>query len=231
MIFDRSKRKKELIDEKIDAIKKDAALNRRYCLFDAEFARKMFALADNADGYKAAFNFIKQADNMCDLPIDAGAMIDREANNNMVFVTRTSLGFDPSTEGVPYSDTLKDILQNGFINHGHLNSGGGSAFDEKTPDLGITTIHLRGLSGYRDLFTQWHNSDTVVFMKFPENLITEDGMPTRDYSDIYSELGQTPRVRPEYMMGALFKKADGNWEYYGKDFILSEMAKKENKTM
>lgn len=225
------KKKKELIDKKIDAIKKDAALNRRYCLFDAEFADKMFKLTVDYKGYNAAFNFIEQADEMCTLPIDAGAMIDREANNNMVFVTRTSLGFDPNTEGVPYNEDLKDMLQNGFINHGHLNAGGGSAFSEKTPNLGLTTIHLRGLTGYKDLFTEWRQSDTVIFMKFPENIITEDGMPTRNYSDIYCELGVTPRVRPEYMMGAMFKKANGEWEYYGKEMILSEIEKKGNKTL
>lgn len=221
-------KKIRLCKEKINAIIEDAKKNNRFSLFMAKFSRDTLKDIKDYDLFSYYYNVYLGHDQNCNLFYDDGLMLDNLSETNQVFIHRTSLYLDKSVEGVPINDDLYSIMNDGLKNYGHMNAAGGSAFLENPPSLCLTMSHLKGLSGYINLLSQYKYNDTIIISSFPKGIVDDDGCAINNYSDIYDLSGDVPSVKPEYMLGALLKKDDGFWHYYSKEEIINKQEKKKN---
>ena len=84
---------------------------------------------------------------------------------------------------------------------------------------------LVGLTGYINLVAPYKENDTVIFAVFPKDLVDEDGQLVNghQYSDIYDLSEKHPRIKSEFMLGALLKKDNSLDEFYTKDEIINSI--------
>lgn len=220
---------RNLFNKKIEVEKNKARLNNRFSLFHAKFSDELFDYIDSVKDFYDFYQIIKINDKLCNISYEEGMKIDKISNTSKTFLHRTNLSIDKSDMGVPNNEDLNSIMSNGLKNYGHMNAGGGGAFINYFPPLSLTMSSFKGITGYINLLSPYKENDTVVFASFPNDLVDDDGRPTRDYSDIYDLSGDIPSIKPEFMKGALVRKDDGMWHYYSKEEILTNMqSKKKN---
>lgn len=216
------KRKISLLKQKIEAHKIDAHNHGRFSLFDAKFAVDSFNKTSNYDSAKSYYEIIEEWDGKCNLSYEVGISLDKLATDNTVMIHRTRLGLDTTTEGLVQNYDLFCIMNDGLKNHGHGNAIGGSAFSDTPPALTLTMTPLNGLSGYVNLLASYKANDVIIVAAFPKELVNDEGDITQgtNYHDIYDLSGSTPRVKKDYMVGAILKKDNGFDEFYLRDEVI-----------
>lgn len=220
-IFER--RKVRLLKQKIELSKKDMHNKGKFSLFDANFVKEHLAKDLDYEAIKWIYDVITGWDKHNNIPYNVGESLDKIAEENIVMIHRTKLDLDKNKEGLEYSSKLHNIMNEGLINFGHANAVGGGAYSKEPPSLTLTMTPLSGLPGYINLVSSYKENDTVIFAAFPKNLLDKDGqiIDISRYSDIYDLSEYPPRVKKEYMMGALLKKDNGLDEFYTRDEIIN----------
>ena len=241
-IFDRHKVK--LVLAKIDVIKETAKAEGRFSLFHTIYAEQLFNKNMSYAACEKFFDIVESNDEVCKLPYNVGEALDRYAQNNRVFLHRTNLFLDKNKEGIPNSKNLYSMMVDGLENHGHANAVGGSAFSDDLPSLNCTMSSLEGFTGYVNLVNSHKGNDVIILAGFPKDFVDKEGheldskgkpilvkkqdlKDNSDLSRIYNIEGLTVHVKPEFMLGAIIKRANGLWDYYSKDQIINNMKKME----
>ena len=81
---------------------------------------------------------------------------------------------------------------------------------------------VMGMAGYINLLASYHSNDTVVVSVFPKGLLYDDGeiIDNSFYDKIYDLSVFPPKVKREFMAGAILKKKNGLDEFYTRDEIV-----------
>jgi hypothetical protein len=139
-------------------------------------------------------------------------------------IHRTNLGFDPDESGLQQNDILENIMNDGLMNSGHLNDNG--AYDKK-PLLTSTLSPLTGLSGVINLISSYKDNDVTIIVAFPKRIVNAEGniINQSDYSVVYDVSKYPPKVKPEYIVGAILKKKNGLDEFYSREEIIEGLNK------
>lgn len=225
-IFD--KKKLILLQEKVNIIKSEAQKNGKFSLFCTRYASEKLSKADGYKGYKYLYDMFLEKDKICNISYDVGMKLDELSYNATVLIHRTNLLLDKNSSGVEENDALYSIVTEGLRNYGHRNAYGGGAFSSDVLDLSLTTKPLVGLSGYINLFSSYKENDTVIILKFPSDLVNNDGevLNKSSYGVVYNMDDNPPTVKPEYIYGVIFKKKDKLDEFYTRDEVLKELNSK-----
>lgn len=229
------KRKIALLKKKVELKKETAMKNGKFSLFHTKFSNDIFNNPKSYEGLKSTYEILESWEDICNLPYNVGVSLDAFVNdpNLVVMIHRANLSLDKNISGLPNSETLQDIMENGLINYGHLNAYGGSALIG-VPDLALTMTSMKGLSGYINLVSSYKDNDTIIISAFPKakydengklisGLVDEDGhiVDKSKASEIYDLSKTNPQIKKEYMMGAIIKKNNGFDEFYTRDEIIN----------
>lgn len=216
------KRKIALLRDKIEAIKLDAHNNGRFSLFDTKFSNDFLSKKLTYEQLTNFYDIITNWDKHCNLPYEVGISIDKLATDNTVMIHRTHLGIDKNTEGYTDNNTLYNIMTEGLKNYGHLNAVGGGAYLNTIPDLTLTMTPLDGITGYINLIGSYKSNDVTIITAFPKELVNEHGRikGESNYYAVYDLSEEPPKVKPEYMIGAILKKNNGLDEFYSQEEII-----------
>ena len=214
--------KVKLLKEKVEAHRLAAHREGRFSLFDARFSIEDFSKTSNYDYLKWLYETLLEWEKKCNLPYDVGMFLDKIASDNTVMIHRTRLGLDADSEGLNCTEELYSIMNEGLKNYGHANAVGGGAFSDLPPGLTLTMTPLKGMAGYINLLASYHSNDTVVVSVFPKGLLFDDGeiIDNSFYDKIYDLSVFPPKVKREFMAGAILKKKNGLDEFYTRDEIV-----------
>lgn len=212
-----------LLKEKVKAYRRAAHDQGRFSLFDAKFATDIFSKETNYEYLNWIYEVILGWDKLCNIPYGVGISIDRLAHDSTVMIHRTRLDLDTSSAGLPNSEDLYNIMNDGLKNYGHMNAVGGGAFSSTPPSLTLTMTPLTGLTGYINFVSSYHGNDAIVIAAFPKELVDEDGTLNNNvtWDQIYELSEYPPRVKNEFMAGAILKKSNGLDEFYTRDEIIN----------
>ncbi len=210
-------RKNRRLDAKIELIKQMDMLKGKYSLFETTFAKEFFAKDLDYKKREYFFDLIKGWDEKCNIPYNIGVSLDRISNDNTVMIHRTKLDIDNDVEN---NKKLQSIMSNGLYNYGHGNAVGGSAFIEEPP-LTLTMTPLKGIPGWINLLSSWHENDSVIIAAFPKELVNKDGEFTNNKSAsmIYEYNDKIPCIKSEYLVGAIIKNQNTLDDFYTRDEI------------
>ena len=219
------KMKEAQLRNKIQKKQKDAFVDGRFSLFHVREFSRYFGRNSNYQLMESMYEIIDGWDKSCNLPYDFGEKLSELASNDeyTVCIHRTRLDVDKEKAGIPESDDLVNIMENGLVNYGHSNAVGGSAFmSNSVPGLGLTTTPLVGIEGYINLVGSYHGNDATIIMVFPSNLVGKDGEIKQgiDPSLVYDLSGRNPVIKNEFLYGAVLKKNNGYDEFYTRDQIV-----------
>ena len=230
-LFDRNKINAILTE--IEKIKKEAQDNGRFSFFHTQYAEDLFKKVKIYKDLKFFYDLFKEHDENFKIPYEVGMNLDKLIHEKQVFIHRTNLDMNISGPDIGNNVLLTSIMEEGLANNGHAFAVGGGAYSDDPPPLRMTMSPLGDVEGYINLVSPYKDNDTIVIAAFPKDIIDMEGEPTRNYSDIYDLSQFPPKVKTEYMVGAIIKKDEGLWDYYSRDEILKLKEEKEEhgKTM
>ena len=212
--------KLDLLRQKVELKKQEYEKKGLFSLYHARFANDILKL-NNYEAVNSICEMIDSWEGSYIIPYKVGISIDSFVNNPnlVVCIHRTKLQMEE--KDAPINGRLKNIMEEGLINYGDVNAYGGSGFSNKIPDLIKTTTPLVGLSGYINFISSYHQNNVIVMMSFPKEFVSKHGEIIGDYSNVYDLSEKNPRVKPEYMMGAIVKDENGVFNFYTKDEIIA----------
>ena len=212
------KRKKDLLLKKIGLQREEAHKNGRFSMFDIGIINENM----NYDSLRNMYTILNSWESSCNIPYSVGESLITLMKDNTVMIHRTNLGLDINQEGLDFNDDLIDIMSNGLKNQGHINAAGGGAFTKGYPPLTLTMTSLEGLSGFINLVSSYKENDTIIITAFPKDLVNKEGnlVQGHNYSEIYELDDNIPRVKNQYMVGAILKKKNRLDEFYTRDEII-----------
>lgn len=251
-----------MADMSIEDMQKQAELeclkanqNGRYSLFNTSFMSDVLKESTNKDSLKIIYNIAKSWEEEINIPYNIGVLLDAmEGNEDTILcIHRTKLSLDKSRSGIPNSEVLKNIMETGLINNGHVNAYGGSALMQNIPDLTLTMTPFVGLTGWINFIAPYKDNDVIILAAFPKakydqnhnligGIVDSDGSIV-DWSkidEIYDlpgdsddKIGYYPRVKSECIIGAVLKKDNGLDEFYTRNQLISAQKEisKEGKSM
>jgi len=216
-------KKISLLKEKIELYRKNAHNEGRFSLFDAKFAIDVFSKNLKYSQLKYMYNLISEWESKCNLSYELGIWLEKLAIDNTVMIHRANLGLDINDEGLKYNENLYNIMNDGLKNYGHLNALGGGAISSKPSSLTLTMTPLEGLSGYINLVSSYKSNDVIIVVVFPKNMVNNDGQLADgvSYSDVYDLSEKYPKIKKEFMIGAILKKNNGFDEFYTRNEIVN----------
>ena len=220
--------KLKLIKEKALLKGQEAELNGRFSLFQSNYVTESLNKCNEYSKAEYIYDMVSDYDEKCKIPYEIGMQIDKLASVENVFVHRTNLYLDKGSNGIPDSEALYSIMNDGLKNLGHMNAGG---FVRDIPSLSLTMTQLKGLSGYINLVSSYKSNDTIIIASFPKDMINEDGYPVGDPSEIYNLDDKVPKIKPEYIIGAFLKKDEGLWDFYYRDEIVKKNQEDKGKSV
>lgn len=216
---------KNSIISNVKKIREQALIDNRYSLFDFSCVRKCIE-KDDIEIYalNSIYDIVSGWDELSKLDIETGKLLDRLEQNGDVTVGfhRTKLDLD--------GNDLEDIMENGLINYGHINAYGGTAVLSNLPPLSLTMTPLSGITGLVNLTGRYHDNNTTILAVFPSNIV-DDELNTKNErnSDVYNiDNEKNPRIKPDYLIGALIKNSDGLDKFYTRDELIKGQYKNKN---
>ncbi len=217
------RRKVRLLKQKIELCKKNMHNKGKFSLFNTKFAKEYLSKDLDYEALKWIYDVITGWEEYNNIPYNVGESLDKLTEENIVMIHRTKLDLDKNKEGLEYNSKLLNIMSDGLINYGHANAVGGGAYSNEPPSLTLTMTPLEGLTGYINLVSSYKENDIVIFAAFPKELLDKDGqiIDMSRYSDIYDLSEYPPKIKKEYMLGALLKKDNGLDEFYTRDEIIN----------
>ena len=222
-MFERNKLKQLMI--KVELLRKQHEANGLYSLLQTKFVQdyidNLIKSGDVKKTYLALKNFYDislRLDSEVQIDYQVGKIIDDlvSDSNYEVFIHRTNLNLNEEN----YSDNLKNIMEQGLINYGHVNALGGAAIMNVAPGIGCCATPLKGLSGYLNLLGSWHSNDSIIVMKIPSNLLNSDN----DYinaNNIYNYVDNKYYIKPEFIKGNIVRKDNKLTKFYIREEILN----------
>ena len=212
-----------LLKEKVKIRRNAAHKKGRFSLFDAKFATDIFSKGTKYEYLNLSYDMISGWDEICNLPYDVGVSLDRLANDSTVMVHRTRLDLDRDSQGLTCNEVLHSIMDEGLKNYGHMNAVGGGAFSSEPPSLTLTMTPLTGISGYINLLGSYHDNDTTIIAAVPKELVDSKGYVNKNvpWDKVYDLSEYPPKVKREFMVGAILKKNNGLDEFYTRDEIVA----------
>ena len=219
---------KKRILKKIELIREKAHINGKFSMFDTNYAKEVINEDISYNSLKTIFDNLNSWEDDCNIPYEVGESLNTFAKDNTVMIHRTNLGLNTNQKGLEYNESLVSIMRDGLKNYGHLNAGGGGAIINGAPPLTLTMTPLEGLSGFINLLGPYKSNDTIIITAFPKELVDKDGnlVKGHDYSEIYDFDENIPKVKNQYIVGAIIKKENSLDEFYTRDYIL-DYSKKE----
>lgn len=229
------KGKIELLKRKIESKKTQKKEEGRFSLYHAKFCEKMIESYKKYENIKWLEEVIDGWDDYCKLSYEEGMSLDKliEDPNYVVAIHRTNLDLDRDKKGLTTSDGLQSIMTKGLINFGHANATGGGAYLNTVPEISLTMSPVDGLGGYINLVSNYKNNDTVILAAFPkakfdENSVLISGLVDKNLNivnglteTIYDTTDRFPKIKPEYIIGAILKKNNGLDEFYTREEIIN----------
>lgn len=214
------KKKICLLKQKIEAQRIDAHNKGRFSLFDTRFFADSIHKIDSYTKLNGWYETILGWEKICNLSYDVGVSLDQLANDNTVMIHRTNLGLDTNCAGLTCNESLYSIMNEGLKNYGHIISSGASS---GVPALTLTMTPLKGLAGYINLLSSYHSNDAIVISAFPKELVDSTGefVDNSSCNKIYDLSVEPPKVRSEFIIGAILKKNNGLDEFYTRDEIVN----------
>lgn len=213
----------KLLKDKVK-LRRDAAHKEgRFSLFDAKFATDIFSKGIKYEYLSIHYEMISGWDEICNLPYGVGVSLDRLANDSTVMIHRTRLDLDRDSQGLTCNEALHSIMDEGLKNYGHMNAVGGGAYSSEPPSLTLTMTPLTGISGYINLLASYHDNDAIIIAALPKELVDSNGyiIDNVPWNKIYDLSEHPPKVKREFMVGAILKKNNGLDEFYTRDEIVA----------
>lgn len=213
--------KEEEVREKIDK----AHAQGRYSFFENDFAYEFLdkcVKENDYDRYMVFYDMIDGWDRECNLSLETGQYIGNlwlSDPNKIPAIHRTYLDGYTYQNGMPYSEDLFNIMEEGLYNYGHANLGAVVGI----PDLSLTTTPLDSFTGMINLIASYKHNNTTIIMQFPRELVDNSmGFTSKEAIDtIYDQSTGYCVIKPEYILGAVVKSDDGFDQFYSKEQILS----------
>ncbi len=232
----------ELLKKKVSKIAEKANENNKYSMFNVTDISKVFDSDIKYDAKKSIYEIALSWEPYLNLPYAVGVSLDflSQDPDYIVCIHRAFLSLDRTQKGLQMSDSLEDVMSNGLINYGHKNAYGGSAVVD-VPDLTLCMTPLKGIGGWVNFASPWHDNDSIVIASFPRAKYDENGKLISgivndngeivDYSrinEIYDFSYDDPRVKPECIAGVILKKDNSFDEFYTTDEVLKQVSDKKN---
>ena len=226
----------KLLRKKIEAKKKAAEMNGKFSLFHAKTVIDTFNVTASYSAMKSIYDIIDSWEGYCNIPYNIGVSLDKLVSNPniVVCIHRTNLNLDRSASGIDPKEDLISIMESGLINYGHINAAGGPGFIKTLPDLSLTMTSLDGIGGYINLVAPYKNNDVIILAAFPKakfdskgklisGLVKSDGhiVGFSKASKIYDLSKNGPKVKSNFIIGAILKKDNGLDEFYTRDEIIN----------
>lgn len=215
---------KQEILKKIDDINNKALIDDRFSLFMFDTVKEKLKNNDlSVENLSKVYEMLKPWDDKSSIEYKTGKLLNElEQNDNII------VGFHRTKLDLTGND-LKDIVNNGLINYGHINAVGSSALNE-IPQLALTMTPLKGIAGIINLTASYHDNNTVIISAFPSKLVDEELYTKKEnLTKIYEISDKTqPRVRPEYIIGAILKEEKQD-KFYSTNKINDGLISNKNK--
>ena len=221
----------EELKSKIEKTIMTAQMEQRFSFFEfndvAETLKRCEQLND-AEKYNFFYDLSSNWDKHCHLSRKAGELINRlskKDSNVTLAIHRTYLGPIKEKNGIPSTEILNSIMQNGLINNGHAMQGATT----QTPLLSLTTSPLYSMGDMINLLASYKGSNGTILLAFPKDKVDKDlDFINNSEKVIYRKENNINYIRPEYILGAILKQDGGLDKYYTKEQLsLSQGKKKE----
>lgn len=219
------KQKIALLKKKIEIHTTHAHKQGKFSLFDTSFANEFFSKDLTYEQLKSYYDIVTEWEQKCNLPYEVGISIDKIAKDNTVMVHRANLELSKDSDGLPYNESLFNIMNEGLKNYGHLNATGGGATSYIPPSLTLTMTPLKGLAGYINLIASYKSNDAIILAAFPKDLVNSEGeiVDNSRCGEVYDLSDFPPKVQQQFMVGAILKKSNGLDQFYTRDEIINSM--------
>ena len=203
----------------------DAHNAGRYCFFENDFAYEFLEKCEQENDYErymTFFDLIEGWDKKCSLSLESGEYVSNlwlADTNKIPAIHRMYLHGYTYEDGVPYSEELKDVMEEGLSNYGFGNQGGVVG----VPDLSLSATPIDSFTGMINLIASYKTNNTTVLMQFPRDLVDSSlGFTSEEASDvIYDKSTGYYIIKPEYILGAIVKNDNGFDQFYSKEQLLS----------
>ena len=234
--------KMNIMKLKIEEKKEKAQKTGKFSLYHTHYFENLTKKLDSYNKLQDLCDMINSWEDMCNISYEFGMALDKLINNSdyVVAIHRTNLDLNKEKSGLVLSDGLNSIMNEGLVNYGHSNAVGGGAFSNTIPSISLTMTPMSGFSGYINFISNYKNNDAVILSAFPKakydvdnNLISgfvdeELSIVDETYvSEIYDISGSNPKIKPEYIIGAVLKKTNGLDEFYSREEIINSVQVKK----
>ena len=182
----------ELIDEKksyIQRIRNSKELAARDGRFALSMLSDIKSIINNKelslDNLIYFCKLCEDWDKKCQIPLGLGMYLDEASHDSSVVIGLRRIKINDYTEeidGVPYSKTLCDIMNDGVVNHIHTTAIGGVGIQD-FPSLDLVFTPLKGIAGFINLIGSYNGNNTTLLAKFPSSLV-DDEFEIRDKENL-----------------------------------------------
>ena len=209
-----------IISDKINTNVAQAKAEGRYSIFMFDWVLEDL---NNSPKPDLRYYYYEEYDKYCNIPIECGEVLNEYFND-----PNYELGIHRATYHYVNGESseLTSIMTTGVKNEGHNNAPGGAHLDKvPEPYTTFTGLPTDSLSGIINLSFSYSGSNTTIIVAFPSDAVSfkaegmdvslnfvDENSPDKVYyypnGGTY-ETGGTPYVKPEYIVGAIIKNADG----------------------
>ena len=215
-------RKVKYIKELVNVIKEEAEKEGRFSLFHTRDMEDKFSRKMDYENCRRIYNKVIEHDSKCLIPYNVGTSIDRYTIGNRVFFHCMNLYLDDSND-VFDNKVLYSIMKDGLININKSNS----------TSIKCNMYKLYDVDDYINLVSHYdkvgHGYDTIILAGFPSDYIDLDGNLEANISNdvIYDTSLNTPKIRSNFILGAIIKNDNGLWNFYYRDKIIDSYDKQK----
>ena len=194
-------------------------LDNKYSLFSFDIVKDYLRKAQDLDNYNAysyLFRILYKKNSVATISLSTGEYLNNLLKNcnGVLGIHRTYVGKIDYIDGIPTNINLSDILNNGFINNGHLSSGVVS----DNPEINLALSPFYSIDGIIFLVSSYKNNNCIILFQFPEEVVDKDLLFKIDPSDFYTSGDNC--ISLEYILGVLVKE-ENKITFYDKDQIIS----------
>ena len=186
-------------------------LDNKYSLFSFDIVKDYLRKAQDLGNYNAysyVFQTLYAINSVATISLSTGEYLNKliQDCNGVLGIHRTNVGKIDYIDGIPTNINLSDIVNNGFINNGHLSSG---AVIEN-PSISLAVSPFYDIAGLLNLVSSYKNNNVIILFQFPNDIMSKDLHFKVDPKDFYQ---LDNRVSPKYILGVIIKE-NNRFEFY-----------------
>ena len=186
-------------------------LDNKFSLFSFDIVKEYLRKAQdlgNYDAYSYIFQILSKPNSDATISLSTGEYLNKLMKdcNGVLGIHRTNVGKIDYIDGIPTNINLSDIVNNGFINNGHLSSG----MMIENPSMSLAVSPFYNIDGLLNLVSPYKDNNVIILFQFPNDIMSKDLRFNVDPKDFYQS---DNRVSPKYILGVIIKE-NNKLEFY-----------------